>query len=397
MSKPIPAEQFQRDVTEIPMPTRDARSHAASLGWIALLILVGGLSYGAGIRVATETEAEVTSANRAAVIPAVRTVAAQRLSGSVPLELPGSIEPIEVAAINARASGYVAKRLVDIGQNIKAADVMAIIRSTELDQQVSQAEAALNQARANLELAHATAQRSGTLVKQGWVTAQKFDDDRLTENARAAEVRAAEAALAAIAQRRDYLTVAAPFNGIVTARNVETGDLVSADTTAAKPLFSLARIDRVKVQVHVPQDVADGLQKGIAVSVTVPELRGESFKGIVARTAHALDSTSRTLLVEVDIDNPGNKLTPGTYTNVRFDLMPPRPRVHVDANALIYGAQGLKVAVIENDRVRLVPVVIGRDFGAEVEITEGLAGGEMLVLNPSAALQDGKPVRIAAK
>ncbi len=392
MSRPIPAEAFRTDPHDAPTPVR---SRTGSIGWFALLILVGGLSYGAGRSVTAESVAEATTIARTTMVPTVRTVSAQRLTGSVPLDLPGSIEPFETAAIFARASGYIAQRSVDIGSRVKAGDVLAVIRSPELDQQVSQAEASLAQAKANLELSHATAQRSGALVKQGWVTAQKFDEDRLAESARIADSRAAEASLAAIAQRRDYLTVIAPFDGVVTARNVEVGDLVSADTTSARPLFSLARTDKLRVQVHVPQDAAEGLQHGVAVSVTVPELPGQNFKAVVARTAHALDATSRTLLVEVDIDNPQNILAAGTYVQVHFDLALAKSRVRLDANTLIYGADGLKVAVIKDDHVDLVPVRIARDFGSEVEIAEGLKGGETVVLNPSAALQDGHLVHVA--
>jgi RND family efflux transporter MFP subunit len=399
MSKltPVPSnDDAERSASQPSAPPRSDYSRAATVGWLALVILVGGLAYGAGTHVQSEMSAEARTAARAAMVPTVRTVTAQKLVGTVPLDLPGSVEPIETAAINARASGYIAKRFVDIGQTVNAGDVMAVIQSRELDQQVSQAEAALAQARANLDLAHTTAARSASLVKVGAISSQKFDEDRLTENARAADVKAAEASLAAITQRRDYLTVAAPFDGVVTARNVEVGDLVSADVAAARPLFSLARINRVKVQVRVPQDAADGLQENVPAVVTIPELAGRSFKGVVARTARALDSGSRTLLTEVDIDNPDNVLTAGLYANVHFDLTPSRPRVRLDANALIYRADGLKVAVVEGDHVRLAPVRLGRDFGAEVEIAEGLAGGETVVVNPSASLRDGSAVRLAA-
>lgn len=392
----VPANDPPAPQPQEPASTGRDRGYASTVAWLGLLVLVGGLAYGAGAHVQSEMAAEARTNARTARVPMVRTIHAQKLDGSVPLDLPGSVEPIETAAINARASGYVAKRLVDIGQTVKAGDVMAVIQSRELDQQVSQTQAALAQAHANLELAHTTAARSAMLVKMGAISAQKYDEDRLTENARAADVKAAEAALASIAQRRDYLTVAAPFDGIVTARNVEVGDLVSADSAGARPLFSLARINRVKVQIRVPQDSADGLEENVAATVTVPELPGHAFKGTVTRTARALDSGSRTLLAEVDIDNPNYLLAAGLYTNVHFDLNPAAARIRLDANALIYRADGLKVAVVEGDHVRLVPVRIGRDFGPEVEIAEGLAGGELVVLNPSASLRDGSPVQLAA-
>ena len=390
MSKPQPAEDFE--IASQPAPTR---AGTRSLGWIALIVLTAGLSYGAGRRISTESIAEAATDARLSMVPSVRTVTAHRLAGGVPLDLPGSLESFETATIFARASGYISQRSADIGTQVKKGDVLAIIRSPELDQQVSQAEAALTQAKANFDLAHATAQRSGALVQRGWVTAQQFDQDRLTEAARAADVRAAQAALAAITQRRSYLTVVAPFAGVVTGRNIDVGDLVSADTTS-RPMFSVARTDKVRVQVYVPQDMAEGLKNGVAASISVPEMPGRVFKAVVARTAHALDATSRTLLAEVDIDNPNNVLTIGTYVRVHFNLVSPTPHVRLDANALIYDADGLRVAVVKNDHAQFVPVRIVRDFGAEVEIGQGLRGGESVILNPPAVLKDGGAVHVAA-
>jgi membrane fusion protein (multidrug efflux system) len=393
MSKPEPAEEFAITPQTAPSPGRPS---ARSLGWIALIVLVGGLSYGAGHHISTESIAEAATDSRLAMIPTVRTVTAHRLTGATPLDLPGSLESFETATVFARASGYISQRFVDIGTRVKKGDVLATIRSPELDQQVSQAEAALIQAKANFDLAHVTAQRSAALVQRGWVTAQQYDQDRLTEAARAADVHAAQASLAAVAQKRDYLTVVAPFPGVVTARNVDVGDLVSADTTTARSMFSVARTDKVRVQVYVPQDAAGGLENGVAASISVPELPGRAFKAVVARTAQALDATSRTLLAEVDIDNPDNILTLGTYVRVHFNIASPTLRVRLDANALIYDADGLRVAVVKNDRIQLTPVHISRDFGPEVEIDEGLKGGETIVLNPPVALKNGRAVHIAA-
>jgi RND family efflux transporter MFP subunit len=392
MSKPHTTDDFEI----MPLKAKKAaQSRTPPLGWIALIIVVGALSYGAGHQISNQSIAEAATNARLEAIPTVRTVTAQRLTGTVPLDLPGSLEAFETTAIFARASGYISQRSVDIGTRVKKGDVLAVIRSPELDQQVTQTEASLGQAKANFDLAHATEQRSAALVQRGWVTDQQYDQDRLTEAARAADVRAAQASLAAISERRSYLTVVAPFAGVVTARNVEVGDLVSADTTTARPMFSIARTDKVRLQVYVPQDAAEGLKNGVAATVTVPEMPGRTFKAVVARTAQALDAASRTLLTEVDIDNLDNVLTIGTYVRVHFDLVSATPRVRLDANALIYGADGLQAAVVKDGHVRLVPVHIERDFGAEVEIGQGLKGGEAVVFNPPVALKDGSAVHIA--
>jgi RND family efflux transporter MFP subunit len=392
MSKPEPAEDFAIAQQHAP----NTRGGLRSAGWIALIVLVGGLSYGVGHHISTDSIAEAATDSRLSMVPSVRIVTAHQLKDGIALDLPGSIESFETSTILARASGYISQRFADIGTQVKRGDVLAIIHSPELDQQVSQAQAALLQAKANLDLAHATAARSGALVGRGWVTGQQYDQDRLTEAARVADVHAAQASLAAITQKRSYLTVIAPFAGVVTARNVEVGDLVSADTTSAQPMFSVARTDKVRVQVYVPQDMAEGLKNGVAASIAVPEMPGRTFTAVVARTAQALDATSRTLLAEVDIDNPQNVLTIGTYVRVHFDLVSAKPHVRLDANALIYDADGLRVAVVKNDHVQLVPVKIVRDYGAEVEIGQGLKGGETVILNPPVALKDGGAVHVAA-
>ncbi|MEJ1979056.1 MAG: efflux RND transporter periplasmic adaptor subunit [Acetobacteraceae bacterium] len=335
------------------------------------------------------------AAERQAIVPALRAVRAAAVTSPRLLDLPGGIEPEETAALSARAAGYIARRFVDIGSPVKAGQVLAVIHSPELDQQVSRARAALAQAQANWQLAAATAERSATLVRDGWVSRQKWDNDHLSEGARRADLDAATAALAEAVQRQSYLTVTAPFDGAVTTRNVEAGDLVGADDAQAKPLFVVARTDMLRVRVNVPQEAAGAMKPGVPASVLVPEFPGRLFAGHVARTASALTPGTRTLPVEVEVDNADGTLTAGLYATVRFALPRTQPVMLVKAESLIYLADGLHVATVDDGgMVALRKVMVGRDFGNEVEVVDGLPDGSQVVSNPPAFLRDGLKVKI---
>ncbi|AQS88165.1 membrane-fusion protein [Neoasaia chiangmaiensis NBRC 101099] len=326
-------------------------------------------------------------------LPDVGYVVARVETAPVALDLPGETAPQETAAIGARASGYVAERRVDIGAHVKAGDVLAIIHAPELDRQVAHAQAALAQARANLDLARVTARRSGGLVGGGAVSKQNFDTDRITQQAQDAARAAADAALAETAQRRAYTTITAPFDGVVTVRNVEVGDLVSADNAQAAPLFVVTRTDRLRVRVHVPQEEAGTVHVGTPVSLTVPDRPDGSFTGTVTRTGHALERDSRMLPVEIELDNREGKLAAGIYGVIHFDLPRPTPTILIPAESLIYNADGLSVATVDDDnRIRLHKVTVGRDYGDRIEIQGGLPDGSRLVMHPPSALADGRRV-----
>jgi membrane fusion protein (multidrug efflux system) len=373
---------------------RATRGHGRRAGLTAVAVLAAGICYGLYAHADRDSATRAVAVERQAIIPDLRTVRAVAINSPRLFDLPGSIEPEETAALSARASGYIARRFVDIGSPVKTDQVLAVIRSPELDQQVSRARAALAQAQANWQLAAAKAQRSGALVRDGWVSRQNWDNDRLTEGARRADLDAAAAALAEAVQRQSYLTVTAPFDGAVTTRNVETGNLVSADDAQAKPLFVVARTDRLRVRVYVPQEAASAVKPGVAASVLVPEFPGRIFAGHVARTASALTPGTRTLPAEVDVDNSDGALTAGLYATVRFGLPRTQAVILVKSESLIYLADGLHVATVdEGGVVSLRRVMVGRDFGNEVEIVDGLPDGSQVALNPPAFLRDGLHVK----
>lgn len=364
------------------------------VGIATMVLIVTAVLGGLVLHGRRDDLAKERAATRNDQVPAVRVDVVRQAPATFPVELPGTVAPISTASVNARATGYISKRMVDIGARVHIGEKLAIIESRELDSQVSQAQEALKQAKANYDLAVVTAQRSNELVDKGYVTRQRFDNDRLTESARAADLRGAKASLATIEQRRAYLVVISPFEGIVTQRNVDVGDLADADSSTARPLFVIARTDRVRVQVQVPQDRAGSLEVNDPVSVMNPEQSGHSIEGKVTRTAEALTEGSRTLLAEAEIPNPGDELVPGSYVRVIVKVRRAAAPKMISADTLIYDADGLSVNVVKDGTVEKRRVVIGRDFGTEIEVKSGLAAGEQIILNPPSRVLNGDKVTV---
>lgn len=370
-------------------PSRAGRAAGAAIG-LGLAALLG---YGMIAHVERARAVRALADTRHDQIPEVRTLRVHANRSPITLDLPGETAPLETAAIGARASGYVEKRFVDIGTPVKAGQVLALIRAPELDRQVTRAQASLAQAQADLDLARVTARRSAGLVGGGAVSRQNFDIDRITQQARLAEQEAARAALADIAQRQAYTTITAPFDGVVTARTVEAGDLVNADNVQAAPLFVVARTDRLRVRVHVPQDQAAGITPGTQATLSLPARPDQPVSGTVTRTGHALERDSRMLPVEIELDNPNGRLAAGLYATIHFDLPRTNAVMLIPAEALNYEADGLSVETVSPDnRVTIRPVTVGRDYGDQLEILGGLPDGSQLIVHPPSALHDGSPV-----
>jgi len=334
------------------------------------------------------------------------------------LELPGNIEAITEAPILARANGYIKRRMVDIGDRVHAGQPMAEIEAPEVDQQVSQAKANLEQARAaleqslanyaqgksNLELARVTAERWNTLAGEGIVPKQENDQYQAQyqaqisgvqalEKAIAAQrsnVAAAEANLGALDEVQGYRVVKAPFDGLVTLRNVDVGTLVNAGTTL---LYRVAQTGTLRTYVNVPQTNADSIRVGQTAILNVSTLPGRRFPGTVARTANALDPASRTMLVEIRVPNPNGLLLPGMYAQV--DLSSPRtnPPLLISGDSLIVRADGTQVAVVRPDHtVHLQKIQVGRDYGDNLEVISGLELGDMIISNPGDDVVEGVKV-----
>jgi len=372
-----------------------------------VLLLVTTLAFGAWSHYEQHRQVIATAEQSRDLVPQVR-VASVQPGGSIQIvSLPASTSAFAAANVFARASGYLAKREVDIGDRVVEGQLLAEIVAPELDHQISQAEAtlgqlkaALQQAEANRQLAQVTWDRDSPLVSKGWLTAQQGTVDTQTLKAREAAVDVAQANVVAeeaqvqvLHQQKIYQRVVAPFEGVITQRNVDVGSLVQADATSGTFMFTIMQGNVIRTQVFVPQDQAFGLQPGIEAVVHVPEIPNRTFPGKVTRIANALQPGSRTLLTEIDIPNPDGTLSPGIYCTIELHIPRKTPSFRVSADAIIFNEAGLQVAVVENGVVHLRNVTIVRDLGKEVEINSGVEGGDQVILNPAVDLPDGSKVR----
>jgi RND family efflux transporter MFP subunit len=320
--------------------------------------------------------------------------------------LPATTAAFADANIYARATGYVERRQVDIGDHVKTGELLAMLAVPELDHQISQNEAmlvqlkaALQQAQANKDLADVTWGRDSKLVKQGWVTDQQGDTDRLNLAAKDAAVRVAQANVEAqesqlkvLHQDKDYASVVAPFDGVITQRNIDVGSLVQSDATSGTFMFTIMQSNVIRVFVYVPQDSAFGLGPGIDAVVRVPEIPRRTFPGKVTRIAEALETGTRTLLTEIDIANPDGALQPGTYCTVELDVPRKTPSLLVPADATIFNQDGLQVAVVQGGTAHLRKISVTHDLGTQVEVDAGVEPGDEVIINPPVNLREGSKV-----
>src|SRR5271165_651524 len=405
-------------VLEHPASGRDTRLSAGEhdrrggsgrrlLGLGALLLLLGGLAVGVWRHYALHLEVTAAAEQHRDFVPNVRVEAVRASPGTISVTLPATTNAFEAANIYARASGYIAQRNVDIGSRVKAGDLLAAITAPELDHQIAQAEASLAQAKAsrrqtkaNRELARV---RDSVLVRQGWVTQQQGDTDRLSyaaqqqaKQVRDAAIQSMEAQLLVLRQQKAYQQVVAPFDGVVTRRNIDVGSLVQADATSGTFMFTLTQSDVMRIRLYVPQDAAFGVKPGVDAVVRVPEIPDHTFPGEVARIADALDPATRTLMTEIDVPNPDGELSPGIYCAVELKIPRRTPSLIVPAGAIVFDRDGLHVLVVENGVAHSRKITEIRDLGTEVEVSNGVKEGDRLILTPPVDLEDGSKVQIRA-
>jgi RND family efflux transporter MFP subunit len=403
---PILPGEAERQSPADPVQERRRR---ATTGWLgltavaALAALVGIGAWGHGKRQAAAIDA--LTAERDAV-PLVRTEVVDPRDTPRQIELTGSTQAFDTATLYARATGYISKRNVDIGSRVHAGDVLAVIAAPDLDQQLAQAcgqlvqlQAALVQAQANMELARVTNVRQSQLTSQGWTSQQGGDQARFSYAAAAAAVGVARANIQAQQAQVDQLEqltgferVVAPFDGVITSRQIDVGSLVAANANNGTPLFSIAHTDVLRVQIYVPQEDYFGLKNGQQAEVTVPELPGRVFHGRLARNANALSDATRTVLAEVDVDNQDGTLAPGVYTIVRLEEPRLYPVISVPSQAILFDRDGLQAAVDDNGVVRLRHLDVAADSGGTVDVRSGLGAGDRLILNPPIGVTDGMRV-----
>jgi RND family efflux transporter MFP subunit len=361
------------------------------LGAIVLILLGLGAARAIVSRIANARALEAGAAQLATQY--VRTALAKSPDAVQTLALPGTLQGFVQSPISARAGGYLRRWYKDIGSRVEKGELLAEIETPEIDQQLSQAVAARQQAASSLDLAKSSMVRWEALRKRDAVSQQELDERRSAEEQANSNLAAAEANVERLRQVSSFKRVVAPFAGVITRRNVDVGDLI--DPGAGRPLFQLAQTDPLRVYVNVPQSSAQMVRQGQPVVVTQAELRGQEFKGKVARTAASIDIATRTMQVEIALPNPNGVLMPGSYVQVALPLQPSGALV-IPNNALLFRKEGARVAVVDaQQRVHLKPVQIGRNFGETVEILNGVAAADRLVLNPPDSLSEGDRVETA--
>jgi RND family efflux transporter MFP subunit len=401
-----PDPQIDR-VVELPKDGRKRRrrSRGALLGGGTLLLLVGGLGIGGWRHYQAELAVAATAQQSRTLVPDVRVASVRAADSQITISLPATTLAFEAANVFARTSGYIEKRYVDIGDRVRAGALLADITAPELDHQIAQAkamlaqdQASLQQTQASRDLADVTNGRDSKLVKQGWLTLQQGDNDRLTLAAQKAAVGVAQSNIAAqeaqiriLEQEKAYQRVVAPFDGVITQRNIDNGSLVQSGSTF---MFTLMHPDVIRTQVYVPQDEAFGLGPGVDAVVRVPEIPGRTFPGKVTRIASALQPGSRTLLTEIDVPNPDGALSPGIYCTIELFIPRKTPSMIIPSDAVVFDRDGLHVAVVENGSAHLKKIAIVRDFGTEVEVHDGVKPGDQVILNPMVNLVEGSKVAV---
>jgi RND family efflux transporter MFP subunit len=384
------------------------KTHRVLIFVIVLGIGAIGLAV-SGIMDRARSKQEVAAWTNAQTVPTVRVVRPERGSGEQELILPGNVAAFITGSLYARASGYITAWNKDIGARVTKGEILAAISAPDLDQQLEQAkgqlvqlQAAVQQAQANADLGHVTDQRTSQLVAQGWQSKQQGDTDRLNAASLAAAVSVAKAnvvAQQAAVSRLEELTgfeqIKAPFDGVVTARNVDIGDLVNAGGNTGRALFQVADISRMRIYVNVPQAFLEDLAPGIKATLHLPGQK-ETFEAELVSTSNSLAENSRTALIELQADNPEGKLWPGAFAEVHFHIPADPNTLSIPLTALVFGAQGMRVAALDaEDKVALKPVVVGRNLGNRVEIESGLAPSDRLVDSPLESTQTGDAVNIA--
>jgi RND family efflux transporter MFP subunit len=403
----------------LPSPNRDAPGPSSTpprrrgtgrrlLSFGVVMLFVTALGLGVWQHYRQHRQVMDTAEQQTNFIPSVRIEAVTQRLGRWHVTLPATTLAFEAANIYARSSGYVLKRYVDIGDHVKAGQLLAEITAPEIDAQVAQYQNGLQQAQATMRQNEAqrastdvTSRRISVLAKDGWATLENRDIDWYNFQAQKHATTAAEYNTAAMEQQLKYYNqqkiyqqVVAPFDGVITQRNIDVGSLITADATSSTSMFSLQRGDVIRIWVYVPQDAAFGVKPGIEAVVRVPAMPNLTFHGKVTRIADALQPGTRTLLTEVDVPNPDGALQPGVYCTVELKIPRQSPALIVPASAIIFNQNGMQVAVVENGVAHLHKIAITTDYGTEVEVNKGVKDGDQVILQPPVNLADGTKVEI---
>jgi membrane fusion protein (multidrug efflux system) len=377
--------------SEIPAPKK-------RFPWIRvfLILLVAGGTIGYVTHRKIGQSGELAAATKDLAVPSVLVARPEHAPVESDLVLPGNVQALREASIYARVNGYLKRWLVDIGTQVKEGQLLAEIETPETDQQLNQALAIQAQAEADLRLAQINADRWNNLVKDHAVPQSDVDQKNGDLEVKKANLEAALANVHRLEQLQSFQKVYAPFDGTITSRKTEVGNLINAGSGAqGAELFHIAQTGSLRVYVDVPEAYSSAVVAGLPATLDLATAPGKAVTGTLVRTAAAIDPASHTMLAEIEVPNKDALLIPGGYAQVHFKIAPENPPLLIPANALIFRSQGSQVAVVGADhQVRLVPIKIGRDFGSKLEVVQGLTEQDSVILNPSDSLGDGTLVRV---
>ena len=374
------------------------RKSAAGLAFLlGLAVAALGLSIYSGIHGRVEAASNLQHATDQAAVEDVNVVCPKAAAPIDEVVLPGATQPFVNSPIYARANGYLVKWFYDIGAKVKQGDLLAIIDTPELDKQLEQARADLASAKSNLALSKTTAERWQGLVKTRSVSQQSTDQAVDNMNATQASVDSDAANVRRLEDLVSFEKVYAPFDGVVTVRNTDTGWLINAGAgSPSAELFQLAQTSTLRVFVAVPEVYSRAARVGSTATLTLDEFPSQTFHGKVTRTSGSIDIASRTLNTEIDVDNPNGQLLPGAYVHVHLKLPSQSRSMTIPSNTLLFRSEGLRVGIVRNGHAQLTPITIGVDYGATVQVTSGLTPSDQVILNPSDSLISGTLVRVTA-
>ena len=387
---------------EILTPGPQSKPRLPVSAWIAialvLCLLAGMIAYAVSSGLARRVEAQgaLKEATLDMAVPTVSVIHPRPGAATEEVELPGNAQAYVATPIYARTNGYLKTWYFDIGAHVKAGQLLAEIETPEVDRQLDQARADLATAQANLELSQTTADRYQSLLQSDSVAKQDVEDRVGDLHAKKAMVDSATYNVRRLEEMQHFQKVYAPFDGVITARNIDIGALINAGSNApGKELFDIAANSKLRVYVNVPQAYSRDVRPGAHADLTQAEFPGRKFNGTIVRSSDSIDPTSRTLLTEVDVDNPSGELLPGAFLSVHLKLSSKAGTVVVPVNALIFRSQGMQVAVVRGNKAELAPIAIGRDYGNEVEVLSGVTAQDRIIENPSDSLTSGTEVRVA--
>ncbi len=366
--------------------------------WLALsiaLIATAALLI-AGIWSRVRAGAKLRSETSQVAVTPVSVVSPERTTPAQEIILPGNVQPFITSPIYSRTNGYLGKWFVDIGARVKQGQLLAVIDTPEVDQQVEQSLSNLSTSKANLALAEITKNRYEGLLKSNAVSQQDVDNAVGAYNANKAIVEASQANVKQLQALQSFEKIYAPFDGVVTARNTDIGDLINSGSSGGvkTDLFHIAQPGQLRVYVNVPEEYSQGVKVGMTADIALAEFPGRRFQGKLVRTANAINVTTRTLLIEIDVDNPAGTLLTGSYAEVHLKVPTQASTFLLPVNTLIFRSEGLQVGIVKNGQVLLSSVTPGHDFGNQIEIVSGLKSNDQVIINPPDSVVSGQKVEI---